>query len=128
MLFDIQPAATASNSTIVLHPNDNIAVARVALSEGQTLEISGAELAVRQNVPAGHKVATRAIASGSPVYRYGEIIGFASVEIEPGDHVHVHNLAFAELDHHNLPAYSETTRPHGNRQQAFSAIAGRTGA
>lgn len=127
MLFDIQPAATASNSTIVLHPNDNIAVARVALSEGQILEVNGAELAVRQNVPAGHKVATRAIASGSPVYRYGETIGFASVEIEPGDHVHVHNLAFAELDHHNLSAYSETTRPQRKSTASFLGYRRRDG-
>src|SRR4051812_43094205 len=111
MLFDIQPAATASNSTIVLHPKDNVAVARVALSSGQIIEINGSELGVRQNVPAGHKVATGRIAAGDPVYRYGEVIGFAKVRIEPGEHVHVHNLGFAELDHHNLPAYNETSRP-----------------
>lgn len=127
MLFDIQPAATASNSTIVLHPNDNIAVARVALSEGQTIEIRGAELAVRQNVPAGHKVATRAIASASPVYRYGEVIGFASVDIEAGDHVHVHNVAFAELDHHSLPAYAETTRPERKSTASFLGYRRRDG-
>jgi hypothetical protein len=32
MLFDIQPAATAANSVIVLHPKDNVAIARVALN------------------------------------------------------------------------------------------------
>ena len=43
-------------------------------------------------VPPGHKVATRAIASGSPVRRYNQIIGFATRDIRPGEHVHLHNL------------------------------------
>jgi altronate hydrolase len=99
MLYDIQAAANPANSTIVLHPNDNVAVARVSLSTGQIIEINGAAIDVRQPVPAGHKISTRSIPAGNPVYRYGEVIGFATANIEPGDHVHVHNLAFAELDH-----------------------------
>jgi altronate hydrolase len=43
-------------------------------------------------VPPGHKVATRAIAAGSPVRRYNQIIGFATRDIRPGEHVHLHNL------------------------------------
>jgi altronate hydrolase len=99
MLIDILPAANAANSTIVLHPNDNVAVARVGLSSGQPIEINGATIEVRGAVPAGHKVATRPIPTGSAVLRYGEVIGFATQSIHPGDHVHTHNLAFAELDH-----------------------------
>jgi altronate hydrolase len=119
MLFDIQPAATAANSTIVLHPKDNVAVARVSLNAGQTIQVGELEITLRQNVPAGHKVATRSVASGDPVHRYGEVIGFAKTRIEPGEHVHVHNLAFAELDHHQLPEYKETARPERKSTDSF---------
>jgi altronate hydrolase len=48
-------------------------------------------------VPAGHKVAVRAIRAGEAVKRYGQIIGFASRDIQPGEHVHTHNLAMGEF-------------------------------
>ena len=32
------------------------------------------------------------------MFRYGQIIGFATRTIEPGDHVHVHNLAVREFE------------------------------
>ncbi len=35
---------------------------------------------------------------GEPVIRYGNVIGFATRPILPGDHVHVHNLGYKELD------------------------------
>jgi altronate hydrolase len=120
MLFDIAPAANAANSTIVLHPNDNVAIARVVLSPGQALEISGSTIDVRDPVPAGHKVAIRALAVGKPVYRYGEVIGFATKDIAPGQHVHVHNLAFADLDHSQIVV--EPRGPVERRQSTKSFL------
>ena len=40
----------------------------------------------------GHKVALTAIEPGSPVRKYGQIIGFASKPIAAGAWVHVHNV------------------------------------
>jgi altronate hydrolase len=40
----------------------------------------------------GHKVAVRPIKKGEAVYKYGQIIGFAKEDIQPGTHLHVHNL------------------------------------
>ncbi|HXE12665.1 MAG TPA: altronate dehydratase family protein [Bryobacteraceae bacterium] len=101
MLYDILPAAGAANSVIQLHPRDNVAIARIALIPGQPIETGDSGFTVRQSVPAGHKVATRPIASGDPIFRYGEIIGFASGDIAAGDHIHTHNVTFSELDHHD---------------------------
>jgi altronate hydrolase len=50
-----------------------------------------------ERIPAGHKVATRAIAVGEPVRRYNQIIGFATRPISPGQHVHVHNVEVHEF-------------------------------
>lgn len=75
---------------IRLAPEDNIAVATAALAAGTTLDDSG--LTCRDEIPLGHKVAVRAIAQGEKVLKLGVPIGSAVRAIEPGEHVHVHNI------------------------------------
>jgi altronate hydrolase len=101
MLLDIAKLPTAENSAIHLHPDDNVAVARVPIPPGTELRIDGATILTRDAIPAGHKVALRAIAAGEMVERYGQAIGRAKVAIEAGRHIHTHNLGFEELH----PAY-----------------------
>jgi altronate hydrolase len=96
MLHDIVQAPNAGNSAVRLHPTDNVAVARVALGAGAELRFAGLTLATRESIPAGHKVALRGIATGEHVQRYGQTIGRATQAIEPGSHVHTHNLSFEE--------------------------------
>jgi altronate dehydratase len=98
MLYEIQTAASAANSVILLHPRDNVAVARVRLEPGQEVEAGAVTVLARTAIPAGHKIALQGIAAGEAVYRYGNVIGFATDPIQAGDHVHVHNLGFQELD------------------------------
>jgi altronate hydrolase len=85
-----------SSLTIRLHPADDVVIARQQLIGGTTL--LDENVTVTGLVPPGHKVATRAIATGSPVHRYNQIIGFASRDISPGEHVHLHNLAMGTFD------------------------------
>ena len=85
---------TAAQLTIRLHPNDDVVIARAQLIGGTQLQNEG--VTVKGMVPPGHKVATKAIALGAPVRRYNQIIGFASKAIQPGEHVHVNNLAMGE--------------------------------
>ena len=86
----------AADLTIRLHPDDDVVIARVEIPAG-TL-VSKENVRAGAAIPAGHKLAVRAVAQGSPVRRYDQIIGFASRPIEPGDHVHVHNLAMGEFE------------------------------
>jgi altronate hydrolase len=103
-LLEIAKLPTAENSAIHLHPTDNVAVARVALAPGAELRIDGIGIKVRDSVPAGHKMALRPIAPGEIVWRYGQAIGRAKHAIEPGAHIHTHNLAFEELAlHYEFP-------------------------
>jgi altronate hydrolase len=85
------------NAAIVLHPDDNVGVARAPLRAGQVLRLEGTTVTVREPIPAGHKVARALIDTGQRVVRYGQIIGWAGQRIEPGEHVHTHNLAFDEV-------------------------------
>jgi altronate hydrolase len=87
---------TRSSLTIRLHPSDDVVIARAQLVGGTTL--LDEKITVSGLVPPGHKVATRAIKAGQPVRRYNQIIGFASRDIAPGEHVHLNNLAMGAFD------------------------------
>ena len=95
-LIDISAPPTAENAAIRLHPSDTVAIARVRLGPGQVIRPGGVEVTLKGAIPAGHKVALQPISAGQVVRRYGEAIGRASRAIEPGEHVHSHNLAFEE--------------------------------
>lgn len=90
------------NSTslaLKLHPNDNVAIARAPVSQGDVVtEFGNAPIVVRADVPAAHKIALAYVNSGDPVLRYGQIIGFATQAIVPGDYVHTHNLEMATFE------------------------------
>jgi altronate hydrolase len=79
---------TPLQTYIRLHPADDVVIARSQLMSGNQIE----GVAVRGLIPPGHKIATRDIATGEPVRRYNQIIGFASQAIAAGEHVHVQNL------------------------------------
>jgi altronate hydrolase len=81
---------------IKLHDDDDVAIARAAVSAGTVMEELGG-LTVLDDVPAAHKIALRDIESGAPLRRYGQIIGFATQAIRAGAHVHVHNLAIGDF-------------------------------
>ncbi|MBS0321004.1 MAG: altronate dehydratase [Proteobacteria bacterium] len=87
---------TAASPTIRLHPNDDVVIARSQLVGGTRL--GDENVTVSGLVPPGHKVATRALKKGDPVKRYNQIIGFASRDIAPGEHVHLNNLAMGAFD------------------------------
>jgi len=82
----------ADNAAIRLHPRDNVAVARVPLVRGQQLRFGGLRVTVAEPVPFAHKVALERIEAGGAVIRFGQEIGRATKGIEPGMHVHVHNV------------------------------------
>ena len=88
---------------IILAPEkDNVAIALRELGDGEQIE----SLAIRENVPIYHKVALRDIAKGRPIYKYGQIIGYATKPIDSGDWVHTHNLGMEKLmeEEHTVPA------------------------
>ena len=96
-LLEITKLPTADNSAIHLHPNDNVAIARVPLNPGQKLKVGSFNLTVRGAVPAGHKVALFDLNAGETVLRYGQVIGRAKSAVAAGEHMHTHNVAFEEV-------------------------------
>ena len=101
---------------IRLHPCDDVLIARSQLVGGTTVE----SISVKGLIPAGHKVATRALAVGDPVRRYNQIIGFASKPIAAGEHVHTQNLWMAEAkgDFARDYAIGADVKPQPERREA----------
>ena len=98
---------------LVLHPRDNVATALVDLDSGQavTADRESGTVTVRAQEPItfGHKLALVPLAAGTPVYKYGEVIGIASADIPAGTHVHVHNVE-SQRGRGDLPAAPTSRR------------------
>ncbi|WP_240722719.1 UxaA family hydrolase [Poseidonocella sp. HB161398] len=82
----------AADRVIRIHHEDDVGIARQRIEAGTPVGGIGPALAA---IPAGHKIALRALEAGSPVRRYGQVIGHATAPIAAGAHVHVHNLDIA---------------------------------
>jgi altronate hydrolase len=87
---------TVHEGTIRLNERDNVIVLTRAFSAGS--RPAGSGKALEKNTLSGHKVATADIALGAPVIKFGQIIGYASVAIAAGEHVHTHNCAMGSHD------------------------------
>ena len=78
---------------IRLSSDDNVVVAVDQIPVGSR----AAGVAARERVPRGHKMAVVPIETNEPVRKYGQIIGFASKPIAPGDWVHEHNVVMHDF-------------------------------
>lgn len=74
--------------TIVIAPIDSVAVALVPLKKGEEYE----GVLLKEDIEKGHKFALKNIRMGEKVIKYGEVIGRATKDIAPGEHVHSHNM------------------------------------
>ena len=80
-------------TTILLHDADDVLIT-TAKSPAGTVPVPGG-VALDRAVAAGHKIARHPIAEGSPIRKFGQVIGFAVGDIPAGCHVHTQNCAFA---------------------------------
>jgi altronate hydrolase len=105
---------------IRIHADDNVVIARQQLMSGAVLTTEG--VTVSGLIPPGHKVASRAIAVGEPVIRYGQTIGAATAPIAPGQHVHVHNLAFSAFERAHEPGVDARPTAFVHEPATFDGI------
>ncbi|WP_071146771.1 UxaA family hydrolase [Bacteroides ihuae] len=68
-----------------INPADNVAVAIVNLSAGETLSINGTQVTLHEDIPAGHKFALKDFAEGEDIIKYGYPIGHAITAKKLGD-------------------------------------------
>jgi len=89
-----------------LNASDNVVIAVDEFPAGVTV-LPG--VPARERIPRGHKMAAVPIQSEAPIRKFGQVIGFASRPIAPGEWVHEHNCAVREFarDYH----FGEDARP-----------------
>lgn len=123
--------STLPPSLLRLHPSDTVAVVLRDLAAGDVLALDELRITATQTVPGGHKIALCAHVSGDPVLKYGWPIGRATADIEPGQHVHVHNvrtgLSGAETYRFEPPSPTETSAPLEATFQGYLRDDGRVG-
>ena len=86
--------AKAEPRSLRLNAKDNVVVAVDVIETGARAH----GVAATARIPRGHKMASKPIAKGEPVVKFGQIIGFATEAIAPGAHVHTHNCGYAEFE------------------------------
>lgn len=104
---------------VILHPQDSVCVAVRNLSPGTSVSGGGCQVTLTGAVPAGHKLALRPIAQGQRVLKYGQTIGFATQDIQPGDWVHTHNVRIGDLGLDYAPASQIPPPPIPIRGRTF---------
>ncbi len=77
----------------VVDASDNVAT-NVAdeIPKGTSLKVNETSIVTLDVIPYGHKIALSPIPKGGAVRKYGLSIGSATDEIQPGNHVHTHNV------------------------------------
>lgn len=86
------PTEKFESFALRLRDTDNVAVAKQHVRAGVTLNGS-ITVTPGSDIPLGHKIAVSRIDAGQPILKYGQLIGYARTPINPGDHVHTHNVS-----------------------------------
>lgn len=70
---------------IQIHPKDNVAVALADLPAGEVLHLSGRDVALREAIPVGHKIALADLNELDQVIKYGYPIGHVLRRVQSGE-------------------------------------------
>lgn len=96
---DDAPNPAGEADALALSPRDNVATVLRPVGAGESLRVRRgddvSEVRAREAIPLCHKVSLAPIAAGEAVMKHGQPIGEALVPVEPGRHVHVHNMRSA---------------------------------
>jgi altronate hydrolase len=104
---------------IRLHPDDGVLIARSSLPPGMVVANG---VTTVERIPAGHKVAIKPIALGEAIRRYGQIIGFATIPISPGQHVHTQNCGMGDFAKDYAFGVDVTPTPNFDLPATFEGI------
>src|SRR3979490_647990 len=109
---------------IRLHPDDGVLIARSSLPPGMVVAEG---VSTVERIPAGQKVALRPVAAGEPIRRYGQIIGFATSPIAPGQHVHTQNCGMGDFAKDYVLGGDSPPPPNFDLPGPFDGICGPDG-
>ena len=92
-----------ARNAILMDVRDDVATALTPLKAGDEVEVElegrRTRVVAQEEIPFGHKIALRDIATKEEVLKYGLPIGKALEKIEAGKWVHVHNCRSDRFGH-----------------------------
>jgi len=103
-----------TSRTLRLNASDNVIIAVDEIPVGAAPE----GVMAHDRIPKGHKMASAPVEMGGSIRKFGQIIGFASKPIAPGEWVHEHNCImkdFARDYRFGEDARAETIAPVENQ-------------
>jgi len=110
-MSSIQTASLLSEFAIIVDSKDNVAVVKKTVSPGLELVLPDESLiAIRNEVPPGHRFSTREIPAGEFVLQFGQPIG-TSLGISPGAQITHDNMTDNVPIVRELPDNLHTARP-----------------
>ncbi len=122
------------SDTVLLHSEDDVAIALRDLKAGESLRIStpSGDIAVTvlDEVTRGHKLALRSIPAGQHVRKFGYSIGVAQADIPAGSWVHTHNVRTGLgglLNYRYEPKPPVTAQPQGHTFLGYERDNGEVG-
>ncbi|AJY45795.1 UxaA family hydrolase [Martelella endophytica] len=77
-----------------LHPKDTVSILTGRAGADDTPLGTGVPL--EGPVTRGHKIANTDIPEGGGIFKFGQLIGYATRDIKTGEHVHTHNCTFGD--------------------------------
>lgn len=109
--------AQSSSSAFQVNASDNVATLLAEAAQGEVVTVIAPagkrDIAVREKIALGHKIALAPIHEGEAIKKFGVVIGIAMRRIEPGEWVHLQNCR-SQLDERSGSFDVQTGAPGDN--------------
>lgn len=96
-----------ANCLLLLDDRDNCLVACRSIPANSVVDIDQLPVLIINSIELAHKVARTNIACGDKIFKYGAVIGSATLSINKGEHIHLHNMQSDYLPTFIIPTRSE---------------------
>ncbi|MDP4712574.1 MAG: altronate dehydratase family protein [Saprospiraceae bacterium] len=103
---------------IKVHPGDNLVVALRDFAEGETVELDGQEMELREGVPQKHKFNEADLQAGDPVLMYGVVVGKTTRFIPKGSRISRDNVVHKANPYRIGERHTDWSAPDTSRFQA----------
>ncbi len=81
-----------TRAVLLIHKNDNVAVALRSLAAGERVKIGEKSVIINKDIPAKHSIALQDMPVASPVIMHGILVGETTCPVKSGERLGTHNL------------------------------------
>ena len=94
---------------ILLHSKDNVLICTVSSRKGDVVNIDGKGVVLLRDITMGHKIARQTLGKACIIIKSGAPIGSLICTVDPGEHIHLHNMKSDYIPSHTRKASGEIT-------------------